>query len=428
MIAEVEEVGPIPEDLSGPGAAMADRKKGPNCQAFVPPMPGGMPFPMFPFPPLWPWPMPNTGAEPSGRRSPRRRRRSSSSRAEGNCKDSVLVRRNLMGRVIGRGGGVINTIRQDSGARIDAEDRDEDHCEFRITGTEEQVRRAKTMIREQADRVALERHPLGDQIEEKDIAADLEFPASILGALIGPRGSKINEVRETSGAKIQVKKQEERCHVLLTGSDEQVASARELVESIAEEAKQVTEMPRPGEEDERLEFPLAVAGRIIGSRGVQISEVRSRSGAQVKIEKLEETCRVYLGGSPEQVEKAKKMIVSLAEENHLPGRGDAEDTVEIPLSMVGRVIGKGGETVQRLQRESGAKIDVNNQLDPSPVRLSGTRDAITRAKYLLREVLDRAGYTPPEWRVADLGEHPTMCCGLVSSTIVRVTMQELNLR
>ncbi|CAK9033574.1 Tudor and KH domain-containing protein [Durusdinium trenchii] len=128
-------------------------KKGPNCQAFVPPMPGGMPFPMFPFPPLWPWPMPNTGAEPSGRRSPRRRRRSSSSRAEGNCKDSVLVRRNLMGRVIGRGGGVINTIRQDSGARIDAEDRDEDHCEFRITGTEEQVRRAKTMIREQADRV-----------------------------------------------------------------------------------------------------------------------------------------------------------------------------------------------------------------------------------------------------------------------------------
>ncbi|CAK9033573.1 Far upstream element-binding protein 1 (FBP) (FUSE-binding protein 1) (DNA helicase V) (hDH V) [Durusdinium trenchii] len=148
-------------------------------------------------------------------------------------------------------------------------------------------------------------------------------------------------------------------------------------------------MAKPGEEDERLEFPLAVAGRIIGSRGVQISEVRSRSGAQVKIEKLEETCRVYLGGSPEQVEKAKKMIVSLAEENHLPGRGDAEDTVEIPLSMVGRVIGKGGETVQRLQRESGAKIDVNNQLDPSPVRLSGTRDAITRAKYLLREAPTR---------------------------------------
>lgn len=27
MIAEVEEVGPIPEDLSGPGAAMADRKR-----------------------------------------------------------------------------------------------------------------------------------------------------------------------------------------------------------------------------------------------------------------------------------------------------------------------------------------------------------------------------------------------------------------
>eukprot|EP00438_Fugacium_kawagutii_P008449 Skav217430 [mRNA] locus=scaffold1729:173494:185624:+ [translate_table: standard] len=141
--------------------------------------------------------------------------------------------------------------------------------------------------------------------------------------------------------------------------------------------KRVAATPRTGEEDERLEFPIAVAGRIIGSRGHQISEVRARSGAQVKIEKLEEVCRVYLGGKPEQVETARKMINSLVEDgvdkprpDIAPrNRMDSEETVEIPLSMVGRVIGKGGETVQRLQRESGAKIDVNNQLDPSPVRL-----------------------------------------------------------
>lgn len=335
----------------------------------------------------------------------------SKSPAQGSCNDSVLVRRNLMGRVIGKGGSIIKTIRQESGARVEAEDRDEDHCEFRISGTEEQVQRAKEMIREQADRVSLDR-PMGDQIEESEIAASLEYPASIIGALIGSRGAKINEVRTASGAKIQVKKHQEMCKVLIAGSDEQVASARELVEFLADEARQITELPKTGEEDERLEFPIAVCGRIIGSKGHQISEVRSKSGAQVKIEKLEEVCRVYLGGKPEQVETAKKMINSLVEDKQperparRPERPDvrlseAEETVDIPFSMVGRVIGKGGETVQRLQRESGAKIDVNNQLDPSPVRLIGSPDAIIRAKYLIREILDRAGQ-PPEWRVQPL--------------------------
>lgn len=390
----------------------------------MPPM-GTMPFPMM-FPPFWSWPM-QTPGDMSGRPTrapapaPQRKRvaRSRSrSPAQGSCNDSVLVRRNLMGRVIGKGGSIIKTIRQESGARVEAEDRDEDHCEFRISGTEEQVQRAKEMIREQADRVSLDR-PMGDQIEESEIAASLEYPASIIGALIGSRGAKINEVRTASGAKIQVKKHQEMCKVLIAGSDEQVASARELVEFLADEARQITELPKTGEEDERLEFPIAVCGRIIGSKGHQISEVRSKSGAQVKIEKLEEVCRVYLGGKPDQVETAKKMINSLVEDKHPPPARrterterpevrltEAEETVDIPFSMVGRVIGKGGETVQRLQRESGAKIDVNNQLDPSPVRLIGSPDAIIRAKYLLREILDRAGQ-PPEWRVQPLPAQAT---------------------
>ena len=387
----------------------------------MPPM-GSMPFPMM-FPPLWSWAAMQAQSEMQGRAETNKRQerkrparsRSASANPPGSCNDSVLVKRNLMGRVIGKGGSVIKGIRQDSGARVDAEDRDEDHCEFRINGTEEQVQRAKAMIREQVEKVGLER-PLGDQIEEDEIGATLEYPASIIGALIGSKGSKINEVREKSGAKVQVKKHEEMCKVLIAGSDEQVASARELVEFLADEARQITELPKTGEEDERLEFPIAVAGRIIGSRGHQISEVRLRSGAQVKIEKLEEVCRVYLGGTPEQVERAKKMVTGLVEgtqdhkDNHNtappPRRAEAEETVEIPLSMVGRVIGKGGEMVQRLQRESGAKIDVNNQLDPAPVRISGSRDAITSAKYLLGQILDRAGQTP-EWRVQPQATYPT---------------------
>eukprot|EP00434_Breviolum_minutum_P022694 symbB.v1.2.020026.t2/scaffold1663.1/size106897/6 len=151
--------------------------KMPNGSApFMPPM-GSMPFPMM-FPPLWSWAAMQAQSEMQGRAETNKRQerkrparsRSASANPPGSCNDSVLVKRNLMGRVIGKGGSVIKGIRQDSGARVDAEDRDEDHCEFRINGTEEQVQRAKAMIREQVEKVGLER-PLGDQIEAHPILA-----------------------------------------------------------------------------------------------------------------------------------------------------------------------------------------------------------------------------------------------------------------
>lgn len=64
--------------------------------------------------------------------------------------------------------------------------------------------------------------------------------------------------------------------------------------------------------------------------------------------------------------------------------------MHVPSSMVGRIIGKGGEMIQRLQRDSGARIDVNTSGDPCPVRISGPRDAIARARQMVAEVLDRA--------------------------------------
>lgn len=313
-----------------------------------------------------------------------------------------------MGRVIGKGGATINNIRNESGARIDAEDRDEDHCEFTIRGTEEQVQRAKAMLLERADRAG--HHggaaavAVGDRIEDGEACETMEFPIAVMGGLIGSRGAKINEVRQTSGAKVQVDKFDERCKVLIAGSDEQIARAKSMIQGLADEAAanaEKTAAVGTGEEDEHIEFPLSAAGRIIGSRGAQISEVRLRSGAQIKVEKLEDCCRVYLSGTSEQVDRAKQMVKALAEDNQLLGgrRAEAEETVEIPQTMVGRVIGRGGETIQRLQRDSGAKIDVNSQQDPCPIRLSGTRDAVYRAQYMIREVIDGKQQMAPAWGV-----------------------------
>merc|ERR1712232_396751 len=114
-----------------------------------------------------------------------------------------------------------------------------------------------------------------------------------------------------------------------------------------------------------VEYPASATGAIIGSRGAKIAEVRAQSGAKVQVEKQENCCKVLLAGTEEAVERAKKLVKKLVEEGQERarhgghGRGGSAQNVDVPRSLVGRVIGKGGETIQRIQKESGARIDVD---------------------------------------------------------------------
>lgn len=345
--------------------------------------------------------------------------------------DSIILPRQLMGRVIGKQGATINDIRDRTEARIDAEDRDDDKCEFRIRGAAVAVEKAKTMILDIADRAS--GGAVGGRATRPEAATDgevvsdtLDFPTQVTGGIIGAKGVKINDVRFQSGAKVQVDKLEDRCQVLISGTPEQVERARTMVRSLAEETQNMLNPPGEpwgaaaaggdaaagggtGGDDAEvfndvLEFPVGVTGGIIGSKGVKISEVRQQSGARVTVEKLEDRCKVHMAGTPEQVQRARVMVISLADGEGTGGTGggqrsyqrqrafEAEDVMEVPQSMVGRVIGRGGETIQRLQRESGARLDVTTGGgDPCPVRITGSRESVSRARFLISELLERGG-------------------------------------
>lgn len=333
-----------------------------------------------------------------------------------------------MGRVIGKQGATINKIRESSGARIDAEDRNEDQCEFKISGNPDAVERAKTMILDIAEKSAVgtEAGRVGgtddtDARSGNTVSDTLEFSVSLMGGIIGSRGAKISEVRQQSGAKVQVEKLEDRCKVQISGMPEQVDRARNMIQALAEEGQNVqttagSDGAQSGEKgrgdnwssssgggnniSDTLKFPVSATGRIIGSRGAQISEVRQQSGAKVQVEKLDDCCKVQVSGTPQQVERAKVLIHNLADEGQSTHRrSEAEHQMEVPQSMVGRVIGKGGETIQRLQKDTGARIDVNtNGGDPCIVRISGSHEAVSNVRFLISEILDRGGHNPDKSR------------------------------
>lgn len=59
-------------------------------------------------------------------------------------------------------------------------------------------------------------------------------------------------------------------------------------------------------------------------------------------------------------------------------------TIPCPKSMVGRVIGKGGETIKALQQFTGAMIQIDQSQDPTRVTVAGDNHSVKMASSMCR--------------------------------------------
>lgn len=78
----------------------------------------------------------------------------------------------------------------------------------------------------------------------------------------------------------------------------------------------------------------------------------------------------------------------------LGGGPQINEDIKVPDKMVGLIIGRGGEQITRLQVESGCKIQMAPDSAGQPERvcsLSGSREAITRAKELIMNIVHQRG-------------------------------------
>jgi far upstream element-binding protein len=113
--------------------------------------------------------------------------------------------------------------------------------------------------------------------------------------------------------------------------------------------------------------PKALVGRLIGKQGDTIKDLQRRSGARIQIDQNfpEGTPRVVtVEGSAQCVALGVQLVRSLIGNSPAVGNGNPGKmtTFECPKALVGRVIGKGGETINELQRRSGARIQIEQRV------------------------------------------------------------------
>ncbi|XP_033240154.1 poly(rC)-binding protein 3 isoform X2 [Drosophila pseudoobscura] len=133
----------------------------------------------------------------------------------------LIMQGKEVGSIIGKKGEIVNRFREESGAKINISDGSCPERIVTVSGTTNAIFSAFTLITKK-----FEEFNDAGKIGKTQIPIRLIVPASQCGSLIGKSGSKIKEIRQTTGCSIQVASEmlpnsTERA-VTLSGSAEQI--------------------------------------------------------------------------------------------------------------------------------------------------------------------------------------------------------------
>ncbi|XP_006505582.1 insulin-like growth factor 2 mRNA-binding protein 3 isoform X2 [Mus musculus] len=148
-----------------------------------------------------------------------------------------------------------------------------------------------------------------------------------------------------------------------------------------------------------LFIPALSVGAIIGKQGQHIKQLSRFAGASIKIAPAEapdaKVRMVIITGPPEAQFKAQGRIYGkIKEENFVSPKEEVklEAHIRVPSFAAGRVIGKGGKTVNELQSLSSAEVVVPRDQTPDEndqvvVKITGHFYACQVAQRKIQEIL-----------------------------------------
>ncbi|XP_060926173.1 poly(rC)-binding protein 4 [Limanda limanda] len=323
----------------------------------------------------------------------------------------LLMHGKEVGSIIGKKGETVKRIREESGARINIS---EGSCPERIitiTGPTDCVFRAFTMItlKQEEDLSALVAN--GTVTSKPPVTLRLVIPASQCGSLIGKGGSKIKEIRETTGAQVQVAgdllpNSTER-EVTISGSQDAIIQCVKLICTV------ILESPPKGATIPYRPSPTPGPVLMAGNQVYEASDFSSHplfSVAQGGVD-LQQTYAVQSHYGVPHSELVKLQQLSMQQQGHapisqsaaqvLPGGMEAScqttsQELLIPNDLIGSIIGRQGNKINEIRQVSGAQIKIGSQLDGTSdrhVTISGTPIAINLAQYLITSCLETAKST-----------------------------------
>ncbi|XP_023094372.2 poly(rC)-binding protein 3 isoform X5 [Prionailurus viverrinus] len=310
----------------------------------------------------------------------------------------LLMHGKEVGSIIGKKGETVKKMREESGARINIS---EGNCPERIvtiTGPTDAIFKAFAMIAYKFEEDIINSMSNSPATSKPPVTLRLVVPASQCGSLIGKGGSKIKEIRESTGAQVQV------AGDMLPNSTERAVTISGTPDAIIQCVKQICVV--------MLESPPK--GATIPYRPKPASTPVIFAGGQVRADPLAaSTANLSLLLQPPPLPAytiqgqyaiphpdLTKLHQLAMQQTPFPPLGQTNPAfpgldvsppastheLTIPNDLIGCIIGRQGTKINEIRQMSGAQIKIANATEGSSERqitITGTPANISLAQYLI---------------------------------------------
>ncbi|XP_068656501.1 KH domain-containing protein At4g18375 [Aristolochia californica] len=310
----------------------------------------------------------------------------------------VLCPSDKIGRVIGKGGSSIKSVRQASGARIDVNDpkEDWDECVITVTSSESSNDIKSTAV----EAVLLLQGKINDYDDDDTVTMRILVPSKIIGCLIGKSGAIINEMRKRTKADVRISKSEKpKCAF----DDDELVEVVGEVGSVRDALVQIVLRLRDDVLKDKegvgrsappplppVEPPMYATGGGLAVPSAALPSV-APLGYDQRMDHpnsglgMFSTSSLYGYGSF-PVENGYGSIPSYSSKAYA-GLQPSPLEIVIPANAVGKVIGKGGANIANIRKISGAVVEILDSRSSRSDRIaqiSGTPEEKRAAENLIQ--------------------------------------------
>ncbi|XP_049335038.1 high density lipoprotein binding protein a isoform X1 [Astyanax mexicanus] len=199
--------------------------------------------------------------------------------------------------------------------------------------------------------------------------------------IIGKGGANIKKIREETNTKIDLPAENSNSEmIIITGKKVNCEAARNRILAIQKELANITEV--------EVSIPSKLHNSLIGSKGRFVRSIMEECGG-VHIHFPTEGSgidAVTIRGPAEEVEKARKQLLSLAEEKQTKSH-----TAELRAKPEYHkfLIGKGGGNIRKVRDSTGARIifPTAEDKDQELITVIGTEEAVAEAQKELEALI-----------------------------------------
>ncbi|XP_059823213.1 poly(rC)-binding protein 3 isoform X8 [Mobula hypostoma] len=310
----------------------------------------------------------------------------------------LLMHGKEVGSIIGKKGETVKKMREESGARINIS---EGNCPERIvtiTGPTDAIFKAFAMIAFKFEEDIDNSMSNSTATSKPPVTLRLVVPASQCGSLIGKGGSKIKEIRESTGAQVQV------AGDMLPNSTERAVTISGMPDAIIQCVKQICvvmlESPPKGA---TIPYrPKPASAPVIFAGGQVRADPLSASAANLSLLLQHQPLPAYTIQGQYAIPHPDLTKLHQLAMQHTPFTPLGQTTpgfpgldanspastheLAIPNDLIGCIIGRQGSKINEIRQMSGAQIKIANAAEGSTERqitITGSPANISLAQYLI---------------------------------------------